>query len=70
MAFCGCYFCADVHENVISKGFRKMILKAICMKEFMAEGNSLSAIVIAKEASQKTVFVICEAEAQLSKTVI
>jgi len=47
-----------------------MILKAICMKEFMAEGNSLSAIVIAKEASQKTVFVICEAEAQLSKTVI
>jgi hypothetical protein len=39
------------------------------MKEFMAECNSLSAIVIVKEANQKTVFVICEAEAQLSKTV-
>jgi hypothetical protein len=46
-----------------------MVLKAICMKEFMAEGNSLSAIVIVKEASRKTVFVICETEAQLSKTV-
>jgi hypothetical protein len=31
----------------------------------MAEGNSLSAIVIVKEASQKTVFVIYEAEVQL-----
>jgi len=58
-----------VYENVISKGFRKMVLKAICMKQFMAEGNSLSAIVIVKEASRKTVFVICETEAQLSKTV-
>jgi hypothetical protein len=39
------------------------------MKEFIAEGNSLSGIVIVKEASQKTVFVVCEAEAELSRTV-
>jgi len=38
------------------------------VKEFIAEGNSLSAIVIVKEASQKTVFVVCEAETELSKT--
>jgi len=27
--FSWCYFCADVHENVISKVFREMVLKAI-----------------------------------------
>jgi hypothetical protein len=40
------------------------------MKEFVAEGNSLSAIVIVKEARQKKVFVIGEAETQRSKLLI